>query len=197
MDLVEFLTARLDEDELWATEASRRTGEPAAVGGVHWQWEDHEADEVITPAPDRDEFVGGEDHFRVSLRSRETWPTILSRELPQFAIPTTEEVPSAVGGHIIRHDPARVLAEVAAKRRIVDASAASCSVACTTNRDHSFSGSCALRALGPVREVHGQRWVRDETGSYVPAPPVTPEWTLRLLALPYANHADYDEAWRP
>jgi hypothetical protein len=38
-------------------------------------------------------------------------------ELPQFALPSTQEVPSAVGGHIVRHDPARVLREIDAKRR--------------------------------------------------------------------------------
>lgn len=62
-----------------------------------------------------------------------------------------------VSRHIARHDPARVLAEVEAKRRIVAA----------------------------VGGLSGQ-WC-DEIGGRV----------LGLLALPYANHPDYREDWRP
>lgn len=119
-DLVRWLGQQLDEDELWAREASRRSGEQAPSDGVHWQWTDPETDQVVTPDPARDEFVGGEEGFRVSLRSRETWRTASGvGDLPQFAIPTAEEVPSAVGGHIIRHDPARVLLEIDAKRELL------------------------------------------------------------------------------
>jgi len=67
--------------------------------------------------------------------------------------------------HIARHDPARVLAECAAKRAIV-----------------------ALHAVIP----------RPDDASYCEedeAPFPCP--TLRALALPYAEHPDYDEAWRP
>lgn len=60
--------------------------------------------------------------------------------------------------HVLRHDPARVLAEVEAKRRIVDL--------CDTETPETGGLPLAIR-------------------------------TLRLLALPYADHPDYDEAWRP
>ena len=63
--------------------------------------------------------------------------------------------------HIARHDPARVLAECEAKRRIVE------------------------RASHDYRKYDGERIV--ELAGY----------TLRNLALPYADHPDYDEAWRP
>jgi hypothetical protein len=117
-DLGRWLTACFDEDTLWATEASRRYGEPAPEGGVHWQWETNSTDEVLTPNPGIEELVGG-DNFRVSLRSRETWPTHSVGELPQFAIPVAEEVPSAVAGHIVRHDPARVLREIEVDRELL------------------------------------------------------------------------------
>jgi hypothetical protein len=56
--------------------------------------------------------------------------------------------------HIARHDPARVLAEVAAKRAIVN-----------MDEDDRYSDA------------------------YVVA--------IRALAAAYADHPDYDEAWRP
>ncbi|MEW1551552.1 DUF6221 family protein [Streptomyces tsukubensis] len=84
-----------------------------------------------------------------------------------------------VAEHIACWDPARVLREVDAKRQMVDASPVDCPPACRS--EHTFSGSCSLRALGPA-----------------PArPPFTSESTLRLLALPYADHPDYKSEWRP
>ena len=71
--------------------------------------------------------------------------------------------------HIARWDPARVLAECEAKRRIVE--------------HHSSSGDdwplCAIcTEVGP----DAQGW---------------PCLTLLLLALPYSDHGDYREEWRP
>ena len=74
--------------------------------------------------------------------------------------------------HIARHDPARVLAEVEAKRRIVD--------------EPQPSGNYVYRDDGTP--------ACGTCGDY------TVEWpcdTLKLLALPYADHPDYDPAWRP
>ncbi|MEW2300263.1 DUF6221 family protein [Streptomyces sp. NPDC006655] len=101
----------------------------------------------------------------------------------------------SVGQHVARHDPARVLREVGAKRQLLDASNADCSPAC--RRDHTFSGSCALRWMGPVSEIDGEPWVRNEDGRQVPAPMVTTKWTLRLLALSYADRPGYRAEWRP
>lgn len=106
------------------------------------------------------------------------------------ALPTPE-----VAQHIAAHDPARVLREIDAKRQLLDAHNGDCSPAC--RRDHTFSGSCGLRSMGPVEEIDGMPWVRNEDGRQVPAPPVTTEWTLRLLALPYADRPGYREEWRP
>lgn len=80
-------------------------------------------------------------------------------------------------GHIVRHDPARVLAECEAKRRIVELhepfvpySGPSKCVACADNLDADHDGAPMVA------------W---------PCP------TVRALASVYAEHPDYDEAWRP
>jgi hypothetical protein len=67
--------------------------------------------------------------------------------------------------HIARHDPARVLTESEAKRRIVDVHA-------PDHLEPDICATCASHAEGyPCR-------------------------TLLFLALPYADHPDYDESWR-
>lgn len=118
--LITWLLAQIDSDLTWAQEASRKNDETAAEGGVHWRWGD--ADEeglLITPDPGASEFVGTRESVTVSLRSAEVWPTDFTLPLPQFAIPYAEEIPSAVGGHIVRHDPARVIRDLTARRRSV------------------------------------------------------------------------------
>ena len=65
--------------------------------------------------------------------------------------------------HITRWQPARVLAECKAKRRLVRSMAGSV----TSTRDWS-------RSLRPAMY----------------------DYTLRLLALPYADHSDYQASWR-
>ncbi len=84
-------------------------------------------------------------------------------------------VPSdSEAAHIARHDPARVLAEVAAKRRIVELHAPlyeglwDTPLVCRTCED---------------RERHDAAWY--------------PCDTLRPLALPYADHESFDPAWTP
>jgi hypothetical protein len=118
--LADFNDARLDEDELWAREASRYDTEDVPAGGVHWHWVTNESDREVTPDPSRETYVGEEAEEAISLRSREKWPTRFDMgPLPQFALHYAEEVPSAVGGHIIRHDPARVLREAVFKRLLI------------------------------------------------------------------------------
>lgn len=64
--------------------------------------------------------------------------------------------------HIARHDPARVLADVEAKKAIVEEA-----------RDYSPE----------LSEGDNGEWAFD--------------FVLRTLGLPYADHPDYDESWRP
>lgn len=66
--------------------------------------------------------------------------------------------------HVVRHDPANVLADLAAKRGIVE----------MATPEWSDDGE-------PVGGGYVEAW-----------------WdTVRLLALPYADHPDYREEWRP
>jgi hypothetical protein len=115
-----FLIRCLEEDAAVAREASRRDGEYVA-GGAHWVWEVSRTDEECALDPVTQEFVG-DDHQAgtVSLRSREEFPAApLRRGLPQFALSYVEEAPVSVGMHILRHDPASVLADIEAKREII------------------------------------------------------------------------------
>jgi hypothetical protein len=75
--------------------------------------------------------------------------------------------------HIARHDPARVLAEVDAKRRILDEH--------KTYDVHSGFGCgiCAFNGWDKVIEPEG--WCT----------------TVRLLALPYADRLGYRSEWAP
>lgn len=71
--------------------------------------------------------------------------------------------------HIARHDPARVLAEIEAKRQLLK-----------SHRD--YEGVCPRCFDWQNKPVQRE---------------VFPCEVVRLLALPYAAHPDYDEAWRP
>jgi len=118
-DWLEFVERCLDEDEFTAREASRRD-ETYVPTGTHWVWETNRQDLECSLDPLTLEYVG-EEHREgtVSLRSREEFPTSSVGPLPQFAMGSAEEVPIMVGAHIVRHDPARILAEVAAKRELL------------------------------------------------------------------------------
>jgi hypothetical protein len=83
---------------------------------------------------------------------------------------TTDD--SAVADHIARHDPARVLAEVDAKRRIVD------ECAYWINK---INASATDKYPYPNLAERGE----------VVLPVIT------LLALPYASHPAYRDEWRP
>lgn len=94
-DLIAFLRARLDEDE-----ATARAATPGP-----WQWR-HEHGEPWHPEPEgwldySGEYITGPDDAATMFGPGMT--------------------PHADATHIALHDPPRVLAEVAAKRQIVDA----------------------------------------------------------------------------
>lgn len=139
----EFLRARLDEDEQVAR---------AAIAGP---WAVHSNGEVYAPQFDHEVRYSG------VLTSVEHLMVTQDRE------GLMSSVQEAEAEHIARHDPARVLAEVAAKRRIVGLHEHKADSMALYPNPGNASG---LMALGGV---------------------------LRLLALPYADHPDYDESWRP
>jgi hypothetical protein len=83
-----------------------------------------------------------------------------------------------LGRHWARHDPARVLAEVAAKRAIVDL--------------HSPSeGDCRTCAHLTDDEDPDGNWYTDVLGEPWPCP------TLRHLAAVYADQPGYRPEWAP
>lgn len=142
-DLVQFLRARLDEDEQTARDTAWNMSTE-----IDNPWE-------ARPAPD--EADGWE---------------IWSKGRFQLIRGTNE----ADAVHIARHDPARVLAEVDAKRQILGLH-----VAAEYIRNDPFAGCTTCSWRDYMEDLH-VRW---------PCP------TLRLLALPYAGHPDYREEWKP
>lgn len=134
--LVEFLLARIGEDEESARQA----------GSGEWESWSHRA--------------GG-----VDLRD-------LVENRKRFA-----EVPSDRDEHIARHNPARVLAECAAKRRIVE-----------LHSPVEDQGATVCSECGPDEDV---RFRVEAYGRGWPCP------TIRTLATVYVDHPDYREEWKP
>ena len=94
---------------------------------------------------------------------------------------TSEDV--GVTMHIERHDPARVLAECKARRRIVAAFEDERIRKDIYNRGYDDG---LLTTSDDMR----QRWSSNARWAGL-------EIAARALALPYADHPDYDETWRP
>jgi hypothetical protein len=81
--------------------------------------------------------------------------------------------------HIARHDPARVLADIEVKRSILD-------------EHHQDGTGCAVCADPEEYDENSEgeaEWIRSAKW--------WPCRTVRLLALPYADHPDYRKEWRP
>ncbi|MFC4516396.1 MULTISPECIES: DUF6221 family protein [Streptomyces] len=156
-DLAAFLRDRLDEDERIA----------AAVLGASWIRHEHvagvHADDATpgrpygTPVADCRRLPGGYEHG------------------------------VDIAEHIVRHQPARVVAEIEAKREIV-----SRYVVALHERE-------ALRArmrgmLGEGGDAFGQL-LEHEHVLIRAAEALAP--VVRLLSSPYADHPEYREEWRP
>jgi hypothetical protein len=80
----------------------------------------------------------------------------------------------AVRAHVLGNDPARVLREVAAKRGIVE-----CHEPWVAANGDTICGRC------------GREHIDGRPGGHFPCQ------TLRLLALPYADHPEYRQEWTP
>lgn len=110
-ELTEFLLARIKEDEMVA----RAAIDPESPGKT-WHWVTTQTDTPVAHGDALEALI----HQRISLRTTEEFPTSAGN-LPAFAINEVDEIATAgVADHIARHDPARVLAECAAKRAIVE-----------------------------------------------------------------------------
>lgn len=100
----------------------------------------------------------------------------------------TDALTTADADHIARHDPARVLADVDAKRRMVDAylppgTDPHPGQPCINYEGqdpaaHTKLQACSRHLTASERLLHG-------------------DYVLRLLAVPYADHPDHREQWRP
>lgn len=125
------------------------------------------------------------------------WPWKLNAEGDEIWADDEELVASAYalsGGQqrataawIVRHDPAHVLADIEAKRAIIDLHQIT-----ATREDNypfnPFTGERNKDEFDVSCSVCG--WVdHDDRDSACT--------TLRLLALPFASHPDYQESWRP
>ena len=159
-DLVAFLRARLDEDEAAAM---------AATPGS-WRYDPKkEWRNPERPFTDGQEavFAGPPDGAAITICS--TGP---SNDPPSMAD----------ARHIARWDPARVLAEVAAKQQLIEAFSTAITV-----RD----GAIARVQTGSVMRADFDDIIRD--------------WAIRVMTLeplvvmaaqPYADHPNFDPAWK-
>jgi hypothetical protein len=167
MTITEFLLARIAEDEAVAK---------AATTGP-WRWCD-------------DPEEGMESETATMVNGQYPQRVIWANGMHTEGFVNTEEPDR---GHIARWNPARVLAECGAKRRIVEAN--DMRQAKADSPEHGWWGNgletgmtVGRRRLSPSEaETFMEEW-------YEPAPPNT---TLRALASVYADHPDYREEWRP
>jgi hypothetical protein len=97
---------------------------------------------------------------------------------------------SAISRHMERHDPARVLAEVEAKRRLLDDLLA---------EKHQVVEDCWYTCPAATEEHDGDETCNEnvQMGRCNCGRDDRIGRRLRLLALPYAAHPDYRAEWRP
>jgi hypothetical protein len=146
-DLIAFLNARMDEDEAAAKAAPGRT------------WRSFTEDDVAGASVYDEQWVllypeRYDNDDKLSSRPAATGPQYIERARDELA------------AHIARHDPARVLHEVRAKRAIL--------------ARHAPGGNSGTDCLWCSEDNAGYRW---------PCPDV------RSLAAVYSEHSDYRHEW--
>lgn len=167
MMITEFLDARQDEDEATARMATKGPwrywrapeldGNGLRFGSIEANWHD---------MPD-----GGTSYEDVASGYVYYVPGDTGQELDASILrPNDAE-------HIARHNPARVLVDIAAKRRIVEL------------HTPDSEGNCETCGTGQ------RSWGPGDPGEFDPTP--WPCRTIRVLASVYADHPDYRQEWRP
>lgn len=161
--LVEWLSAQLDADEQVARKATS--------GPWEWQgdWSAHDVDvELLRPDP-----------------SVEPWQQ--RRVIYAHGEHTTGfvDVTQQDAAHIARWDPARVLAEVEAKRAML---------ALHERHVQRLPFADLLSPTG--QRLYSEYAVTCSVCGWASSDPTSACETLRLLALPYADRAGYREEWK-
>ncbi|TMR06465.1 hypothetical protein ETD83_04420 [Actinomadura soli] len=155
-DLVEFLRARLFEDEdtaRWAADyRSRPSGGPDLSGDERWQWVETHSGERLR--------LGRRpmDHLQrpVSLRSVNEYPWQSRPGFGPHHVLDVSFVKEGVALHMARHSPARVVAEVRLKRRLLELhSRMNGTGVCQACGEHVREGGCTtLRLLATPYADH-------------------------------------------
>jgi Family of unknown function (DUF6221) len=163
--------------------------------------DDEAAARAATPGP----WHGGDDQGRGVVNADQPDPSL--NEFPDWQARSICNE-SAFGDirpenavHIARHDPARVLADCAAKRAIVERH-----ILC---EEENQLYSARFDRYAAWAEEAGMEGEDEETAAafaqvepQLPSRVTTPFETdglriaVRLLAQPYATHADFDPAWK-
>jgi hypothetical protein len=153
IDLVTFLLARIAEDKAEALAAQHVDG-PKTL-----QWRE-----------------GGTRRLRFDNGRSETYASVFAGDWDRILVARDDVHGGPVASHIARWDPARVLAECEAKRRIVGNYLSAARVSEQTFDTSNVLATAKTMVAEGIAEAH----LRD----------------LRALALPYADHPDFSEEWR-
>ena len=124
---IAFLEQRANEDEQWALAASApylyAVGNPQVdPNGAEWTWAVGENWTPVTVDPAVHEFVndaGPVDEYSAVLMSKQTWESRYVGEMHN-SYGHVEEMDASAAGHIVRHDPRRVMQDVKASRAMIE-----------------------------------------------------------------------------
>lgn len=185
-DIREWLSRQLDEDEAWARAACQAypyaTDKTLPEGGVHWRWVAGQYWTTVIPDPATDTYsLVGFDIGAANLATVEEWPTDRpDKPMPRVYANEITEMDSSAAGHIARHDPARVLAEVAAKRRILELHRRA-----DAEPWWPAGAGPAAYCIGCGGSFQEEAMVPDANDCPV----------VRLLAAPYSGRPGWDPSW--
>jgi len=160
--IVEFLTARYDEIEAAARAAVDATPGTIARAADQWAYQ-HEG-------------FAGDDYWTISTESA---------EIVTGGYEGGGTVSEEAAVHIALHDPAYVLADITAKRAILDSY--------TTTARLRDDAADRIRAAGDNPSATDlNQWTRAHMEAHI-----LRELAVLPLALPFSSHPEYDERWRP
>lgn len=133
----------------------------------------------------KDEQLAREAQEQTAARWRAYFKQVIAPG-SRFEVEFADTNSSEAAAHFARHDPARVLAEVASKRRIVT--------------DYSETVRIRDEAAARIRDAGGPASAAPEdldTWDRAQREASTLEGPVKELALPYATEPGYREEWRP